>query len=377
MQFLYIILAMSTTIELYIVLLIDLFLAILLGIIPVLRGREAFFGVRISRQYYRETAKPIIFRKWLIFIAISFAVALYYLFVGSDRRELAISLHLFIPALFALALWIYWHRMVKPNEELPEIDLTSLNPPKRRLIDYLHPPIEVLCLTCIIASVLYGVVHYPQMSQRIAVHFDAAGAPDGYSQKNIFSVFSISIVNLGVYLLMLIAGLAIVHSKATMPKEHLKEYLLLVDKKIRLNMNFLTAMRLVMVMIFAYMQTIVVRAALDAPSGEPGLMLMTIGTVPLVIIATVIYMRRYKGINDCIVNLLGTVDPGYSKDSEGWKWGIIYYNPKDPAIFVEKLVGYGYTLNFGNKKSWWITIGFLAFMGLIIATSFLIPLLLK
>ena len=35
-----------------------------------------------------------------------------------------------------------------------------------------------------------------------------------------------------------------------------------------------------------------------------------------------------------------------------WKAGIIYWNPNDPAIFVPKRVGVGYTLNFANKWSW-------------------------
>jgi uncharacterized membrane protein len=35
-----------------------------------------------------------------------------------------------------------------------------------------------------------------------------------------------------------------------------------------------------------------------------------------------------------------------------WKWGLIYYNPADPALVVEKRFGLGYTLNFGNKWSW-------------------------
>ncbi len=35
-----------------------------------------------------------------------------------------------------------------------------------------------------------------------------------------------------------------------------------------------------------------------------------------------------------------------------WKAGIFYVNPADPALFVEKRVGIGYTLNFGNPWSW-------------------------
>ncbi len=36
---------------------------------------------------------------------------------------------------------------------------------------------------------------------------------------------------------------------------------------------------------------------------------------------------------------------------KGWK-GIFYSNPEDPAVFVPKRFGIGYTLNFGNPWSW-------------------------
>jgi uncharacterized protein DUF5808 len=35
-----------------------------------------------------------------------------------------------------------------------------------------------------------------------------------------------------------------------------------------------------------------------------------------------------------------------------WKWGIFYVNPDDPAVFVRKRYGLGYTLNFANRWSW-------------------------
>jgi uncharacterized membrane protein len=35
-----------------------------------------------------------------------------------------------------------------------------------------------------------------------------------------------------------------------------------------------------------------------------------------------------------------------------WRWGIFYVNRDDPALFVEKRFGIGYTLNFGNPRAW-------------------------
>ena len=38
-------------------------------------------------------------------------------------------------------------------------------------------------------------------------------------------------------------------------------------------------------------------------------------------------------------------------DDSNWKCGLIYFNPKDSAIFVQKRFGIGHTINFGNVKA--------------------------
>jgi uncharacterized membrane protein len=47
-----------------------------------------------------------------------------------------------------------------------------------------------------------------------------------------------------------------------------------------------------------------------------------------------------------------------------WKKDDIYYvNRADPALFVEKRVGIGYTLNFGNPWSW-VVLTFITFVSI-------------
>jgi uncharacterized membrane protein len=42
---------------------------------------------------------------------------------------------------------------------------------------------------------------------------------------------------------------------------------------------------------------------------------------------------------------------------------MFYFNPADPAIFVEQRFGIGYTVNFANRATW-------VFFGVIVALSF-------
>jgi hypothetical protein len=49
---------------------------------------------------------------------------------------------------------------------------------------------------------------------------------------------------------------------------------------------------------------------------------------------------------------------GDATPDRAWKvGGLFYFNPRDPAIWVEKRVGVGYTLNMGNVRAWLLMIG--------------------
>ena len=44
--------------------------------------------------------------------------------------------------------------------------------------------------------------------------------------------------------------------------------------------------------------------------------------------------------------------PGDGTPDSCWKLGLFYYNPGDSALFVEKRIGIGYTLNFARPVAW-------------------------
>ena len=93
----------------------------------------------------------------------------------------------------------------------------------------------------------------------------------------------------------------------------------------------------------------------------------------VVILGTVIYTslkygqggERFKQSNDAD-NKYQMLD-----DEKFWKWGMIYYNPNDPAIFVEKRFGIGATVNLARWQIWAFIIGTFVTVGLIIITMIL------
>jgi len=56
-------------------------------------------------------------------------------------------------------------------------------------------------------------------------------------------------------------------------------------------------------------------------------------------------------------------------DDQYWKGGLIYFNPDDPAYFVSKRFGVGWTMNFAHPVAWLFLLAPLAIVGLSIFAS--------
>jgi uncharacterized membrane protein len=56
---------------------------------------------------------------------------------------------------------------------------------------------------------------------------------------------------------------------------------------------------------------------------------------------------------------------------ECWKLGLFYVNRNDPALFVEKRFGIGWTVNFGNPRALYFFGGLLLFIAATVSISVL------
>lgn len=63
-------------------------------------------------------------------------------------------------------------------------------------------------------------------------------------------------------------------------------------------------------------------------------------------------------------------DDIYRDDDRYW-YGFIYNNPDDPAVFVPKRYGLGWTINFGHPLGKWILIGTLLLPAVLVVLSVL------
>jgi uncharacterized membrane protein len=109
-------------------------------------------------------------------------------------------------------------------------------------------------------------------------------------------------------------------------------------------------------------------------AGPPGFVPVLVFALAFTVIVVALMIRVGQGgtrLAGAAAGASGALAPvGDRTPDKYWKLGLFYVNRDDPALFVEKRFGIGYTLNFGHPAAW----VFLAVLvAVIVATTLIAP----
>jgi uncharacterized membrane protein len=173
---------------------VDLVMLLVFMFMPVMRGEDAFFGVRVSSEVYRGEGRRILYRYWLWLImtfieikAIGLAVSFY-----RGRTEFAQITPRLLLLPCVMLFYVIFYRQAKRLELVEEGRRFASSLRTRRLADYTNLALEIAIVALTIAPVLALVYYYPQLPERIPTHWDWRGQPDEWARKSYFAVFSLA-----------------------------------------------------------------------------------------------------------------------------------------------------------------------------------------
>jgi uncharacterized membrane protein len=189
-----------------------------------------------------------------------------------------------------------------------------------------------------LAVLQYLRAHYDQIPARYPVHFNLAGEPDRWVEKSARAVFAPVWFSEGMLLLFLMLLAAV-----------------LIGSRRRVRPSAIPGIFVVVMYLIGFVFTSI--ALMPIVQLPP---VVTIGpTLAFVAAVLVIGYRRNADPNA----------PVETTPDECWTLGSFYVNPNDPAIFVQRRIGFGYTLNFGNVWTY-VVMGAFA-MGMAVLAMFL------
>jgi uncharacterized membrane protein len=306
--------------------------AIIFQFLPLLTRRGIFFSATVDPEFPQSADGRRLLRSYRLQAALwtLIAIALGLVLAPQHPEYAALAPALLLVMGISVSYWMKFREVhERYGEHRPEIRRAELSP--RTSGEAFSAWLWLPPFLALAAIGVYLQAHWNLLPERFPVHWGVDGQPNRWASRTWSGVYGPLLIGAGLNLFML--GVA-----------------WLVTRQSRK-----TAMQRIMVRLselLLYPMTFASAAAAVLP-----LVSFPIWLIPVVMtvsIAAVIYWA-YRQIS---VPTVDDATPEPQSDSY-WRAGMFYYNPNDPAIFVSKRVGIGYTMNFANKISWVVLVGIL------------------
>jgi uncharacterized membrane protein len=213
---------------------------------------------------------------------------------------------------------------------------------------------ELVPLTVIALTVILLALRYPTAPAVVPTHFDPTGHADGFASKSIWSYFNIVGVQLGVWVILTLFGVGLSRSRVAPSAGATGASYRLIWA------------RLVFVIKTGTLIELCIADLLPTSTQEPGALAGPLAVLPIALLVTILALTltlalrygqsgwRQRRRTESPMTARGDTTP-----DSAWKGGLFYYNPDDPALFVEKRSGLGWTVNLGHPQARLILIGLL------------------
>ena len=208
------------------------------------------------------------------------------------------------------------------------------------------PPFALLAATAI-----WLHLHWGQIPEVFPIHWGANGQPNNWATRSFAGVYGPLLIGAVLCALMGFLAYALLRWSRLIrvggaAGEGERRFRLLV-------VSILVATEYFLALMFMW------TGLLPVPrkqTGPPGLILMLVFSLAFAVVIVVLMMRVGQGGTRLVGSAgagSGAAAPvGDRTPDEYWKLGLIYINRNDPALFVEKRFGIGFTLNFGRPGAW-------------------------
>lgn len=201
----------------------------------------------------------------------------------------------------------------------------------------------------ILITLLLTLVFYKDLPDTFATHFNGKGIADSFAVKGTLNgylgVLSLPLTQIGMTIMFIFLHRYTISSKKIINSGTAKGTLEQQNKFRRYVGLFLYVMGLETIIMFFAMQIAILKGLeIKLIVGVFGVLTSLIGIIGVGILI-------YIGQGGKNIKVKDEGEIIYRDDDRFYKIGLFYYNKQDPAIMIQKRVGIGYDLNYGNPIS--------------------------
>lgn len=328
--------------------------------IPYWTRKTESFGVSIPQDMFQSDALRTMRKKYTLWMTLfSLFTLMLFLVIAffSNRSEnfLAGVFSLIIVSYLIGSFFIYlrFHRKMKQKKATEKWEQKQ---PQQRVI---HTKFREQRLT--ISNGFYlipfgftlfmgglSIVYYDNLPAKIPMQYNFAGEVTRSVEKSLTAVLGLPVTLFVLIAIMLLINIVIAQTKqqisAENPEESLKRNVIFRRRW----SIFLYVMTLLLTALFAMIQMNffdLINQTIFLYAPHIGALGMTIGAIALAV-TTGQGGSRVKLTNETTEEVIDQDDDRY------WKLGQFYYNKADPALFLEKRFGIGWTINWARPLAW-------------------------
>ncbi len=201
----------------------------------------------------------------------------------------------------------------------------------------------LVSLAVVLTHFVFVNLQYNQFPQRLAIHYNFQGQADRFMLKSWWAVNQMPVISSGMLLLMFGIFYTIKRSRQEIDPSR-PEVSLQQNRKFRYYWSgYVVIMATLMSAYFFYFSYAILQGVINT---------LILWLFPALIVIGTIGLALYTGQSGYRIKTKQVSDESQIKamrdDDRYWIGGIFYCNKNDPAIFLEKRIGVGWTINICN-----------------------------
>lgn len=350
-------------------------ITLLIAFTPYFTRQTESFGITVSEEVYHSEPLKQMRKSYATLIILSQIVLLAACLWGvsssqeASKQGVWMIIYIFAVVIVHFIALFYYHKKMKKYkaDHLPapqksaKLTIDTSFRKQKLVVSNKWYLIHVLI---IIFTAIFTMLNYDRFPDQIPFQYDLQGNPTTIRDKSIGTVFMPVVFQVLMTLLFMFINTMIYRSKQQVDTDN-AAISLGKNKVFRMrNSMFNLVTSLMIVLLFNFMQFTMLYPV------DAGVIAAVVAVVVFVILLGVAIMYYTTGQGGSRVRSEGapsSMEPHGNDDM--WKLGMFYFNPQDPAIFVEKRMGYGWTINHARPMAW---MSLISIIGIILAVSFLL-----
>ncbi|KYG28225.1 DUF1648 domain-containing protein [Alkalihalobacillus trypoxylicola] len=341
--------------------------ALLLTFIPYITRRTESFGVSISEKVYDmkplQTLRKRYARSMLILTVILVGGFIWAGSMTANEETLSMLFGAIILLLILLSFVIY----LKFHNEMKQIkkEANWLQDKAQKVIvrtDFRTHKLNysnlwfAIPLTITVLTTLLTALFYDRLPNILAMQINFAGEATQTVEKSYRTAFLFPIMQSYLILLFILINTIIAKSKQQLNAENPEksfQQLTLFRRRWSLFLIFTSTL---LTMMFSFMQW-----SHFYPNTQHMVTIVSLVFTGIILVgALAISFSTGQGGSRIQARGSEQVDSVGRDEDIHWKLGQFYFNPKDPALFLEKRFGVGWTINFARPIAWLLLIAVIA-----------------